>query len=88
MAQPSRDGSPVVAPPALPQDATFDPAQRLRNLSKQQKELLDEIEQEIRFLLEHGHSWSAVGAALGISRQGARQRDRRRMDGPSLRGGR
>ena len=83
-----RAGCPIVAPEALPHGAALDPAQRLRNLSTQQKELLDEIEREIRVLLEHGHSWSTVGAALGISRQGARQRYRRLVDGPCSQGGR
>jgi len=76
------DEGPVVAPQPLSRDATRDPGQRLRSLSNQQRELLGEIEQEIRVLLELGHSWSTVGAALGISRQGARQRYRRLIDGP------
>ena len=67
----------------LPQDRTVEPGRRLRSLGKQQQELLNEIEREIRLLVEHGHSWSIVGAALGVSRQGARQRYRRLMDGPA-----
>ncbi len=74
------DAEPVGPPQPLSRDATRDPGQRLRNLSTQQSELLGEIEQEIRVLLELGYSWSTVGAALGISRQGARQRYRRLLD--------
>jgi hypothetical protein len=70
------NGWPEIATQASPQGATLEPAQRLRNLSKQQKDLLDEIEHEVRVLLEHGHSWSTIGAALEISRQSARQRYR------------
>ncbi len=81
------DKWPVVAPQALPQDATVDPGRRLRSLSTQQKGLLDEIEHEIGVLLEHGHNWSTVGAALGISRQGARQRYRHLIDRPAGAGG-
>ncbi len=77
------DKWPVVAPQALPQDAAVDPGCRLRSLSAQQKGLLDEIEREIGVLLEHGHNWSTVGAALGISRQGARQRYRHLIDRPA-----
>lgn len=76
------DGWPVVPSAASPQEPTVDPGRRLRSLCKQQRELLHEIEQEIHVLLEHGHSWSIVGAALGISRQGARQRYRRLIDRP------
>jgi hypothetical protein len=32
------------------------------------------LEDEIRVLLDGGHSWTEIGHALGLSRQGARQR--------------
>jgi hypothetical protein len=32
------------------------------------------LEDEIRVLLESGQSWTEIGDALGLSRQGARQR--------------
>jgi hypothetical protein len=41
-----------------------------------QAELQCELEDEIRSLLEQGHSWTVVGSALGFTRQGARQRYR------------
>lgn len=40
-----------------------------------------ELENEIRRLIGDGHSWSTVAEALGITRQGARQRYRRLVDG-------
>jgi hypothetical protein len=43
-------------------------------LAKRQRELLGEIEVEVRSLLAEGHSWTVVGRAIGLSRQGARQR--------------
>jgi hypothetical protein len=45
-------------------------------LTKRQRELLGEIEDEVRCLLAEGHSWTVVGRAIGLSRQGARQRYR------------
>jgi hypothetical protein len=35
------------------------------------------VEAEIRALLHGGNSWTEIGDALGLSRQGARQRYRR-----------
>jgi hypothetical protein len=32
------------------------------------------IEREVGRLSATGHSWTAIGAALGVTRQGARQR--------------
>ena len=49
---------------------------RLRRLVERQSELRGEVEDEVRSLLKHGHSWSLIGHALGLSRQGARQRYR------------
>jgi hypothetical protein len=37
------------------------------------------VEDEIRALLILGHSWTDIGRALGLSRQGARQRYRGRV---------
>jgi hypothetical protein len=39
-----------------------------------QRELHADIEDEIRHLLEQGQSWTVVADAIGITRQGARQR--------------
>jgi len=40
-----------------------------------------EIEAEVCKLIERGHGWTVVGEALGLSRQGARQRYRRLLAG-------
>ncbi len=55
------------------------PTEHLRALAKRQRELLGEIEDEVRSLLAEGHSWTVVGRAIGLSRQGARQRYRHVM---------
>jgi hypothetical protein len=51
-------------------------ADHLRALVTKHRELLVEIEEEVRSLLTEGHSWTVVGNAIGISRQAARQRYR------------
>jgi hypothetical protein len=51
-------------------------ADHLRTLVTKHRELLGEIEEEVRSLLNEGHSWTVVGNAIGISRQAARQRYR------------
>jgi hypothetical protein len=43
-------------------------------LAAQQVDAQRAVEDEIRELLAIGHSWTDIGRALGISRQGARQR--------------
>jgi hypothetical protein len=48
----------------------------LRSLVTKHRELLGEIDDEVRRLLTDGHSWTVVGRAIGLSRQGARQRYR------------
>jgi hypothetical protein len=55
------------------------PTEHLRALAKRQRELVGEIEDEVRCLLAEGHSWTVVGRAIGLSRQGARQRYRHVM---------
>jgi hypothetical protein len=49
-------------------------AEHLRTLVTKHRELLGEIEEEVRSLLNEGHSWTVVGNAIGITRQAARQR--------------
>ena len=50
---------------------------------ERQGELHGEIEDEVRRLLEQGQSWTVVAEAIGISRQGARQRYRHLATGRS-----
>ena len=61
-----------------------DPAKRLKRLAERQRAAQMELENEIRRLMGHGHSWSTVAEALGITRQGARQRYRRLLEPGSL----
>jgi hypothetical protein len=71
--------SAVSAPPPLPQllrSGRSTAADQLKRLVERQRELHAEIEDEIRRLLEQGQSWTVVSDAVGISRQGARQRYR------------
>jgi hypothetical protein len=51
-------------------------ADHLRTLVTKHRELLGEIEEEVRSLLNEGHSWTLVGNAIGITRQAAHQRYR------------
>jgi hypothetical protein len=51
-------------------------ADHLRSLVTNHRELLAAIEDEVRRLLNQGQSWTVVGDAVGLSRQGARQRYR------------
>jgi hypothetical protein len=68
----------VAAPPLarLPASGRSSAADHLRRLLERQGELQGEIEDEVRRLLAQGESWTVVGRALGLSRQGARQRYR------------
>jgi hypothetical protein len=60
----------------LPKADRWTSADHLRSLVTKHRELLAEIEDEVRRLLNQGHSWTVVGDAVGLSRQGARQRYR------------
>ena len=47
---------------------------RLGDLHEQKMGLEGEIERQVKELIAQGASWAAIGRALGITRQGARQR--------------
>lgn len=47
---------------------------RLHDLRTQQRELEEEIEAQVRALEVAGASWADLGRALGMGRQGTRQR--------------
>ena len=55
---------------------------RLKDLVERRRQLQGEIDLEVRSLLEHGHSWTVVGRAIGLTRQGARQRYRHLITDP------
>jgi hypothetical protein len=62
--------------PPLPWLPRSRAADRLKRLVERQGELHGEIVNEVRRLLDQGHSWTVIGEAIGLSRQGARQRYR------------
>jgi hypothetical protein len=62
--------------PHLPPSGRSTVIDQLKRLVERQRELHAEIEDEVRGLLEQGQSWTVVADAMGISRQGARQRYR------------
>ena len=62
-----------------PQLRRPDGCERLRTLAIRQVEAQRAVEDEIRVLLARGHSWTEIGRALGLSRQGARQRYQGRL---------
>lgn len=63
--------------PRLPRSDRSKDADRLKRLVERRGELHGEIVNEVRRLLDQGHSWTVIGEAVGLSRQGARQRYRR-----------
>ena len=69
-----RPADPLPTARRLPQGSGSTAADRLRTLVSSQRELSGAIEQEVRSLLNQGQSWTVVGDAVGLSRQGARQR--------------
>jgi hypothetical protein len=78
---PKNDLGTTLARPAAPAVArtpgsTLEVA-RLRLLVARQREVQRQVEDEVRRLLVERHSWTVLGEALGLSRQGARQRYRR-----------
>ena len=64
-------------PAASAERDAADPCDRLRVLASVQVSTQRALEAEIRRLAEDGHSWTIIGRALGLSRQGARQRYQR-----------
>jgi hypothetical protein len=69
------DGLPVHRPAAAA-GAPLPPVDRLQILVARQRAGQLEMEAEIRTLLMAGHTWVTIGAVLGVTRQGARQRYR------------
>jgi hypothetical protein len=66
-----------VAPAA---GAASDGVGRLRTLVARQVAAQQAVEDEILRLLGAGHSWTDIGAGVGLTRQGARQRYRRLLE--------
>lgn len=67
-------------PPRWPGLPKPDGCDQLRVLAACQVAAQRAVEDEIRILLDRGHSWTDVGRALGLSRQGARQRYQPRLN--------
>jgi hypothetical protein len=71
--------APTVVPPKgrqVPEAGRSIAADHLRRLVTEHRALLAAIDDEVQRLLNQGHSWTVVGDAVGLSRQGARQRYR------------
>lgn len=47
---------------------------RLAELRAQQRQLERQVDEQVRALIAKGATWADLGRALGVSRQGARQR--------------
>lgn len=54
--------------------AARDGLARLAELRAQQRQLEQQVDEQVRQLIQTGVSWADLGRALGISRQGAGQR--------------
>lgn len=77
---PTEVGSTPASRPGLPPP---DGCAKLRELAAGLLAAQRAVEEEIRTLLDRGHSWTDVGRALGLSRQGARQRYQSRLSAES-----
>lgn len=64
----------VPAPPLTAPQQIYDP---LKVLVARRDAAQEAVDDEVRALVRQGCSWPAIGRALGVSRQGARQRYRR-----------
>lgn len=73
-----RSRAAVVVTPAVARPV--EPTARLRGLVERRNELERQIEEETDLLAATGIGWPAIAAALGLSRQGARQASVRRRE--------
>lgn len=60
---------------------SVDPVEQVRFLAAQLQDVKRALQNEVVVLLNSGHSWTTIGRALGLTRQGARQRYRYLVDG-------
>lgn len=78
----ARQGRPLPPPPA-----TVDPGEpsglaRLAELAARQHEVQAAVDAQVDVLAAAGTPWPAIAAALGVTRQAARQRHQRRHPAP------
>ena len=71
---------PYESVPARALDGAEGPTERLRALVSRRCELERAIEREVDRLAAAGVGWPVIAAALGVSRQGARQASMRRRE--------
>jgi hypothetical protein len=65
-----------------PDTHSADAVEHLRSLAAERQEINRALENEVVALLNGGQSWTSIGRALGLTRQGARQRYQRVLDRP------
>ncbi len=82
----ARQGRPVPPPPAATVPGEPSGLDLLAALSARQRELAEAVDAQVGVLAAAGTPWPAIAAALGVTRQAARQRHRRRHPAPGDRG--
>lgn len=82
----ARQGRPLPPPqaPAIPGGPSG--LARLAELAARQRELQAAVDAQVDVLAAAGTPWPQIAAALGVTRQAARQRHRRRHPAPGGRG--
>lgn len=74
----ARQGRPVPPPPAAAVPGEPSGLARLAELAARQREVQAAIDAQVDLLAAAGTPWPQIAAALGVTRQAARQRHRRR----------
>lgn len=77
----ARQGRPLPPPPPAPVPGESSGLPRLAALAARQREVQAAIDAQVD-VLAAGTPWPAIAAALGVTRQAARQRHRRRHPAP------
>lgn len=78
----ARQGRPLPPPPAAAVPGEPSGLARLTALAARQRELAEAVDAQVDVLAAAGTPWPAIAAALGVTRQAARQRYRRRHPAP------
>jgi hypothetical protein len=82
----ARQGRPLSPPPATVVSREPSGLARLAELAARQRELAEAVDAQVDVLAVAGTPWPQIAAALGVTRQAARQRHRRRHPAPGGRG--
>lgn len=78
----ARQRPPLPPPPATTVPGESSDLARLAGLAARHRQLADAIDAEVDVLAAAGTSWPLIAAALGMTRQAARQRYHRRHPAP------